>query len=57
MTVLDNHLYYLDREQSALRLAEAANEAAIRKLHLAMAKEYRARATLAAAPANAAQLA
>ena len=49
MPVLDNHLYYLGREQSELRLAESSRESGIRKLHLTMAREYRARAALAAA--------
>jgi hypothetical protein len=48
-----NHNYYLDRAQAALRQAAQSRDKAIRKLHLAMATEYRARAAATPPPGEA----
>jgi hypothetical protein len=53
MTQQCNHNYYLDRAQTALRQAAQSRDKAIRKLHLTMATEYRARAAAAPPPGEA----
>lgn len=43
----DDSDYFAHREEAALRLAEQANDPAVRHIHLAMAAAYRRRLTSA----------
>jgi len=48
MPISDDRAYYARRIETALRLAHEAKDSGIRKIHLTMVAEYRARAAEAA---------
>ena len=57
MPISDDRAYYARRIETSLRLAHEAKDPGIRKIHLTMVAEYRARAAKAAEQSPAKDLA